>query len=213
MKPLKRSWDVVGHLFLLQIGRLLPAVVLNNLISTEISPRTIQQCLLELPSHPSEQVSNDHACTFRLASTAPACKTPSMESWTRKSSLVISKFLDLRGYLIDGMRALSNPRPTTSFTNDDWKREIMEWEKMIRSFKVFMSYGTVTREIDLGLRHPQLGPFLICIFGGKMFEGNGIDSTNMVGTYIEHFLVWTGRISPLEARLPILETVLGLFFM
>jgi hypothetical protein len=75
-----------------------------------------------------------------------------------------------------------------------------------------MSYGTVIREIDLGLRHPQLGPFLMCIFGGKMFEGNGIDFTNMVETYIEHYLVWTGRIAPSEVLVPVLETVLDLFF-
>jgi hypothetical protein len=45
-----------------------------------------------------------------------------------------------------------------------------------------------------------------------MFEGNGIDSTNMVEIYIENYLVWIERIAPSEARVPILETVRGLFF-
>ena len=83
---------------------------------------------------------------------------------------------------------------------------------MIRSFRVFGQFRTEIRELDPGIRYPKLGQFLSCLFGGILFEGEAIDLNNIMGTYIEHYLVWTQRITPPEARVPIVSAVLGMFF-
>jgi hypothetical protein len=122
------------------------------------------------------------------------------------------QLLDLNGYIVDRVGTLSPRLPDSDFLNENWKHQIMKWEEMLKSFRVFGRFGTEIRELDPGIRHPKLGEFLLCIFGGKLFEGNGIDSTNLRETYVEHYLVWTQRIRPNEARVPILPAVLGIFF-
>jgi hypothetical protein len=122
------------------------------------------------------------------------------------------RLLDLSGFTVDSVIHTSAPIPKAAFDNNTWKQHILQWEKMIRAFKVFARYGSEVREIDPGPRHPKLGSFLLAIMRGKLFLGPGMNAETLTETYVEHYLVWSGRLNLSEARVPILSAVLGMFF-
>jgi Heterokaryon incompatibility protein (HET) len=122
------------------------------------------------------------------------------------------QILQLEGFILDSIDRVGEPIPNSSFENGDWKRNIMEWEKlMVRAFGVFGQLGSEIREIDPGLRHPKLGSFVLLLFKGVIYRHDSLGpSDNLIGTYIEHYLVWTNRLRPEQARVPIIPLLLRL---
>jgi hypothetical protein len=122
------------------------------------------------------------------------------------------QLLDLNGYIVDCLRTISDPIPELAFADDSWKEHVLKWEQMIYSFKTYKAMDGKLAPYDPGVRHPQLGNFIQTISRGKILTPLTNDNENLVEIYIEHYLVWTKRITPEEARVPMQRTLLASFF-
>jgi hypothetical protein len=122
------------------------------------------------------------------------------------------QLLDLNGYVVDRPMVMSDPIPEVAFEDDSWKEHVLKWEQMIYSFEIYTVVDGELTPYDPGVRHPQLGNFIYTISRGHLLEPVTKNNEDLIGLYIEHYLVWTKRITPEEARVPIRSTLLALFF-
>jgi hypothetical protein len=122
------------------------------------------------------------------------------------------ELLDLNGYVVDSPIIMSDPIPGLAFADNSWKEHVLKWEQLIYSFETYTLVDGKVTPFDPGVRHPQLGNFIHTISRGKLLTYLTNNNDNLVETYIEHYLVWTKRITPEEARVPIQPVLLALFF-
>lgn len=123
------------------------------------------------------------------------------------------QLLDLSGYIVDCPRIISDPIPELAFTDNSWKEHVLKWEQMIYLFKTYVAVDGKVTPFDPGVRHPQLGNFIYTISRGKLLKSlTNNNNDNLMEMYVEHYLVWTNRITPEEARVPIQPRLLASFF-
>lgn len=120
--------------------------------------------------------------------------------------------LDLSGYVADDFMYMSAPIPENAFADGTWKEHILQWEELLHCFDVHIQFQGGIQKIDPGLRHPQLFSFLVVLMRGKILVKQELSAGSLADSYVEHYLVWTGRLDPSQSRCPILPEVLSLAF-
>jgi hypothetical protein len=130
-----------------------------------------------------------------------------------QSPQVNHRMLFLNGFNFDVVSAMGEAIPDMCLENGNWKRYLVDWEKLLKAFRVYARSGGTVQEINPGFRHPKLGEFLMTLFRGILYVSDAIeDSDDLVPTYVEHYLVWTDRIPADKARVPISPALVGAIF-
>ncbi|KAL8728987.1 MAG: hypothetical protein Q9181_005156 [Wetmoreana brouardii] len=128
------------------------------------------------------------------------------------------KMLRLNGFFLDSISKCGQEIPDKEFENGSraWKKCLVEWEKLLKAFRVFARHGHRVCEVDPGYRHPKLDEFVYTLCRGILYAHDGLpglgDTEDLVKAYTEHYLVWTCRISAGEASVQISEPVVELIF-
>ncbi|KAI9765064.1 MAG: hypothetical protein M1839_005621 [Geoglossum umbratile] len=119
--------------------------------------------------------------------------------------------IEFGGFILDNPQLMGGEIPASSFDDESWKDVIIGWEKMLKAFRVFARVENQVREINPGLRHPKLSEFINLLLRGIVFTHDKIESTeDLDDVYVEHYLLWTNRISAREARTPIFPPLLSI---
>lgn len=120
--------------------------------------------------------------------------------------------LELGGYAVDDIRLISDPIPEEAFGDKVWKTHILQWENMVNT--LLIALGRVLGNVDPRLAYDKLGRFIRVILRAELLRRREmeLDDERLVHTYVNHYMVWTGRLRAEEARCPIDEGILSLAF-